>query len=115
MPQTCINIEMSSRLFFSMWRNHSWSFHSCADSEGQVLARQHARLTHNYQSRHNSEADLRSNEPRPVNVTGEQWIQESQNAVKQCGPQHWSDESSKHERPARKHRKHRTIEQSNRG
>src|SRR5215471_8187383 len=103
---------MSSRLFFSMWRNHSRSFHSSADGEGQVFARQHARLTHNYQPRHNSEGYLRSNEPRPVNMARQQGIQEAESGVNQSRPQDGSDESSKDNRPARKHGKHRAIQQS---
>src|SRR5215831_19058636 len=106
---------MNSRPFFSTWRNHPWSFHSSADSEGQVLTRQHSRLTHNHQPRHDSEADLRSNEPEPVNMAREQWIQQAENGVKQRRPQYGSYESSQDNRPARKHWKHRTIEQSNRG
>src|SRR5215468_1109954 len=103
---------MSSRPSFSMWRNHSWRFNASPDGERQILPSEHARLTHNHQPRHNSETELRSDEPEPVDMAREQWIQQPENGVEQSRPQHGSDESSKDYRPVRKHGKHGAIQQS---
>src|SRR5215472_6278928 len=103
---------MSSRPFVSMWRNHSWSFNSSSHREGQVLPRQHPRLTHNHQSRHDSKANLRRYEPVPVDAALEHWIKQSEHRINQRRPQHGSDESSKNNWSARKHGEHRAVEQA---
>src|SRR5215510_14688452 len=66
--QTNIDIGWRSRLFFSTRPHESWSFHTCAHSKRQVLMCQHARLAHHDEACNDSERNLRSHEPVPVDV-----------------------------------------------
>ena len=49
--------------------------------ERHILLRENFFLTRNHVALHQSESELRSDEPEPINVTREQWIEQAEHCV----------------------------------
>ena len=61
----------------------------------------------NHESRDNAEADLRNDEPEPVDALVEQRIDDAQHAVDQTGPQNRARSARRAESACAEHRQHR--------
>ena len=71
----------------------------------------YAFLPGNDDARDNPKSHLRNHKPEPVDPVVEHRIHDSENAVNQTRPQDGRDEASQQNRPPRKHRQHRAVEQ----
>src|SRR5579862_2453318 len=105
---------MRSRPFLPAFsrRHYSWSFNSSAYKEGQVLASCDTFLAHDDDARDDAEGYLRGHKPSPVNAACKQRIEKLHSRIQKTRPQHWGNQPSEYDRPAREHRQHRAIEQS---
>jgi hypothetical protein len=65
----------------SRWHG-SRSLDSGPYSKRNILAGGKARLAHDHKSSYDSESHLRSHEPEPIDVTREQWIQQSRGSCR---------------------------------
>ena len=85
--QTDTGSGSSALLSALSWWNRSGSFDSCPQNKRHILSRRNSLLAYNYEACHNSKGHLRGNEPEPINVGCEQWIQQPEDRVKQPRPQ----------------------------
>src|SRR5215469_13448771 len=72
-------------------------------------------VAHHDESRNDAEADLRGNEPIPVNEALEQRIQKAEGGPKETGPKKRSDEATEQNRAPREHGEHGAIEEADEG